>query len=118
MLNRSKRKIILSIMVSLVLLLAVTMSVIMLASYREVLQRDSEMLRRYAELYSLEQGGAEGNPGNGSIAETGDNAGTEERAGSGDKTGAVHGDSDDSGAGPHQKNHPPEERPDYQLATF
>ena len=118
MFNRSKRKIILSIMVSLVLLLAVTMSVIMLASYREVLRRDSEMLRRYAELYSLEQGGTESNPGNGNKAGTGDNAGAEERSGSGDKTGAMHGDSDDSGAGPHQKDHPPDERADYQLATF
>ena len=118
MFNRSKRKIILSIMVSLVLLLAVTMSVIMLASYREVLRRDSEMLRRYAELYSLEQGGTESNPGNGNKAGTGDNAGAEERSGSGDKTGAMHGDSDDSGARPHQKDPPPDESADYQLATF
>ncbi len=118
MFNRSKKKIILSIMVSLILLLAVTLSVIMLASYREVLQRDSEMLRRYAELYSLEQDEAEGVPGTGDKTGTEDMDAREEMSGTGDKTGAMHRDPDDSGTEQHQKNHPPDERPDYQLATF
>ena len=54
MFNRSRRKIILSIMGSLILLFAVTLSVILFASYREVRQQNSEMLERYAELYYLE----------------------------------------------------------------
>ena len=41
-------------MLSLILLFAVTLSVIMLASYREIRQQNSEMLERYAELYSLD----------------------------------------------------------------
>lgn len=54
MFNRSRRRIILSIMGSLILLFVITLSVIMLASYREIRQKNSDMLERYAELYSLE----------------------------------------------------------------
>ncbi len=88
MFSRSRKRIILSIMVSLILLLAVTLSVIMLASYREIWQRDSEMLTRYAELYSLDQGKTDYNPG--PLPE----------------------------ARPDQEGPPPNERPDYQLSTF
>ena len=97
-------------MVPLVLLLAVTLSVIMLASYREVLKRDSEMLRKYTELYTLEQAG-EGIPG------IGDMPGTENMPETEDMPGTMHGDQDDPEKGPHQIIHPPDERPDYQLAT-
>lgn len=55
MFNRSREKIILSIMVSLILLFAITLSVIMLASYQEIRKQNAEMLERYVELYSLEQ---------------------------------------------------------------
>ena len=55
MFRKSRRKIILSIMGSLILLFAVTLSVILLASSREIRQRNEDMLERYAELYSLEQ---------------------------------------------------------------
>ena len=41
-------------MLSLILLFALTLSVIMLASYREIRQQNSEMLERYVELYSLD----------------------------------------------------------------
>ena len=61
MFNRSRRKIILSIMGSLVLLFAVTLSVILLASYREIEQRNAGMLERYAEMYSAEE--QSGKPG-------------------------------------------------------
>ena len=55
MFSKSRNKIIVSIMGSLILLFAVTLSVIMLASYREMRQQNTKMLERYAELYSLEQ---------------------------------------------------------------
>ena len=41
-------------MVSLILLFAVTLSVIMLASYHEIRQQSSEMLERYVELFSID----------------------------------------------------------------
>ncbi len=55
MFNRSRRKIILSIMGSLILLFAVTLSVIMLASYGEIRQNNAEMLERHVEMYALEK---------------------------------------------------------------
>ena len=47
MFKRSRNKIILAIMGSLVLLFAITLSVILLASYREIRQDNMEMLKRY-----------------------------------------------------------------------
>ena len=55
MFNRSRRKIILSIMGSLILLFSLTLTVILFASFREVRQKNTGMLERYVELYSLEQ---------------------------------------------------------------
>ena len=49
MFKRSRKKIILAIMGSLILLFAVTLSVIMLASYREIRQENMEMLKRHVE---------------------------------------------------------------------
>ncbi|MCR4708197.1 MAG: HAMP domain-containing histidine kinase, partial [Clostridiales bacterium] len=54
MFNRSRRKIVLSIMASLILLFAVTLSVIMFASYREVRQENMALLGRHVELYYLD----------------------------------------------------------------
>lgn len=54
MFKRSRKKIILAIMGSLVLLFAVTLSVILLASYREIRQENMAMLKRHVELYYLE----------------------------------------------------------------
>ena len=54
MFNRSRRQIILSIMGSLILLFVVTLSVILLASYREIQQKNADMLERYVALYALE----------------------------------------------------------------
>ncbi len=94
MFSRSRKKIILSIMGSLILLLAVTLSVIMLASYREIWQRDSEMLKRYVELYSLEQTGTEDIPE------------------------SILMEQGIPGVRQNQENRPPDERPDYRLSTF
>ena len=56
MFNRSRNKIILSIMGSLVLLLVVTLAAILLANARETRRRSAEMLREYVEEYSLRPG--------------------------------------------------------------
>ena len=55
MFSKSRRKIVLAIMGSLILLFAVTLSVILFASFREVRQENMEMLRRHVELYYLER---------------------------------------------------------------
>ncbi len=55
MFSRSRRKIILAIMGSLILLFAVTLSVILFASFREVRQENMDMLKRHVELYYLEK---------------------------------------------------------------
>ena len=54
MFNRSRRKIILAIMGSLILLFAATLSVILFASFREVRQENMEMLKEHVSLYYLE----------------------------------------------------------------
>ena len=54
MFKRSRKKIILAIMGSLVLLFAITLSVILLASYREIRQENMDMLKRHVELYYLD----------------------------------------------------------------
>ncbi|MBE6898970.1 MAG: HAMP domain-containing histidine kinase [Ruminococcaceae bacterium] len=78
-------------MISLILLLAATLSVILLASYREIRHRDFEMLERYVEIYTLErQPGAETPPDFG--------PGNQSPPGQGDFS--------------------PAERSDYQLSTF
>ena len=53
MFSRSRNKIILSIMGSLILLFAVTLSVILFASFLEIRQKNQDTLARYVELYSL-----------------------------------------------------------------
>ncbi len=54
MFKRSRKKIILAIMGALVLLFAITLSVILLASYREIRQENMAMLKRHVELYYLD----------------------------------------------------------------
>ena len=54
MFRRSRRKIILSIVGSLILLFAVTLSVILLASFGEIRHKNLEMLERYVAEYSLD----------------------------------------------------------------
>ena len=55
MFNQSRKKIILSIMGSLILLFVITLSVIVLASFREIRHKNLEMLERYVEMYSLDK---------------------------------------------------------------
>ena len=96
-------------MVSLILLFAATLSVIMLASYREIRQQNSEMLERYAELYYLEQqpGGQNGpDPENRPDGQNG--PGMENRPGG----------INEPGAKPKPGEPPLDQKPDYQLSTF
>ena len=95
MFKRSRKKIILSIMLSLILLFAVTLSVIMLASYHEIRQQNSEMLERYVELYSLD------------------------RQSEPEKVPDLKpGNQDLPGPGPRQGDPPPDLGPDFRLSTF
>ena len=55
MFRRSRRKIILSIMGSLILLFAMTLAVILLASFGEIRHKNVEMLERYVAEYSLDE---------------------------------------------------------------
>ncbi len=118
MFSKSRRKIILAIMGSLVLLFALTLSVILLASYREVRQQNMEMLERHVELYYLE----------GEAAET-----DTERPGdppsdrSGEPPASPPGDRPSDAPGEPPADRPPDlpadrppldRRPDYQLSTF
>lgn len=54
MFSKSRKKIILSIMGSIIILFAVTLSVILLASFREIRQKNLDMLERYVEDYSID----------------------------------------------------------------
>lgn len=54
MFSKSRKKIILSIMGSIIILFAVTLSVILLASFREIRQKNLDMLERYVEDYFID----------------------------------------------------------------
>ncbi len=100
MFKRSRKKIILAIMGSLILLFAITLSVILLASYREIRQENMEMLKRHVELYYLENetGGPSDVP-----PDTQPDARP-------DRPGA---------SAPEPPGKPPlDQKPDYQLSTF
>ena len=82
-------------MVSLILLFTVTLSVIMLASYHELRRQSSEMLERYADLYSLDQ-----QPKTEMVPD-------------------LRPDSQDlPGPAPEQRDLPPDLGPGFQLSTF
>ena len=94
MFRRSRRKIILAILGSLVLLFGVTLSVILMASYREVRRENMEMLRRHVELYYLGQEQGAQDP-------------------------SVPGAPPDGAAPEPPEGKPPlDNRPDYRLSTF
>lgn len=93
MFSRSRRKIVLAIMGSLLFLFAITLSVIMIASSREIRQRNMEMLERHVELFYQEQ-----EPG---FLE-----------------GAIPGGTPMSMPDPPPGKPPLDLRPDYQLSTF
>lgn len=95
MYSSSRKKIILSIMGSLILLFSATLSVILFASYREIRQQSAEMLERYVNLYSLEQ-------------QPGMNPSNDLRP----------GDQAFPGREPEPGELPPDVRADFQLSTF
>ncbi len=95
MFSSSRKKIILAIMVSLILLFAVTLSVIMLASYHEMRRQSSEMLERYVELYPPDP---QAEP---EIAPD-----------------AKPGSQEFPGPGPKEGGQPPELGPGFRLSTF
>jgi len=102
MFKSSRKKITVSITVSLVLLFVVTVSVIMMASYSEIRIRNTEMLERYVQLYSLER-----------------------QPGKLNDMGIKPEFREITGEGPAQRDPsrdlpelPPDIRPDYQLSTF
>lgn len=111
MFHQSRKKIILSIMGSLILLFAVTMAVIVLASFREVRHKNLEMLERYVEMYSLEQ-----------ITEREIQpefqAGESEHPNDEIENGPMDDVTPDEGSRPHFNELPIDHRPDYQLSTF
>ena len=96
MFRRSRKKIILAIMGSLILLFAITLSVIMLASYREIRQENMAMLKRHVELYYLD--------------------GEESRPADLPPDAPMNGF---DGHVPEPREKPPlDQKPDYQLSTF
>lgn len=128
MFNRSRRKIILSIMGSLILLFVVTLSVILLASYREIQQKNADMLERYVALYALEnQPERQDDPAQGQEPPgkpSSDDPGMEpppEKPSSDDpgmETPPEKPSSDDPGQEPPLEKPPLDGGPDYQLSTF
>ena len=117
MFRRSRRKIILAIMGSLMLLFVLTLSIIMLASYQEIRHRNMQILTRYVELHSLpsETDGAMPGPEDRTEA-------PEEPAPEQGERMEMPPDPGPEGwnrpGGPGPGKPPLDQRPYYQLATF
>ena len=93
----------------LILLFVLTLSVIMLASYQEIRQKNADMLERYAELYSLEQQmGDQDAQKPDSRQDIPDNSEPE----------PVPDGWDGKDPGVRPGKPPIDDRPDYQLSTF
>ena len=110
MFKSSRVKIILSIMGSLLILFAITLSVILLASYREIRRNNSEKLERYADLYLLD-------------SQSQDQASPEQKSNQAppDSKPENKPESRPEGTADQRQrkdNAPIEERSDYQLSTF
>jgi len=124
MFKKTRRKIILSIMVSLVFLFGATLSVIMAASYREIRQKNTDMLERYADLYYLEQqaSDAEVQDAESASGQPPQERGPDSRP---DQPPPEDGSGIppekppmDDGPGAQREKSPLEKEPDYQLSTF
>ena len=111
-------------MVALILLFGSTLSVIMVASYREIRQKNSDMLERYVDLYYLEQQseGSEEKDTDSVTGQSSENRGAGSRPeqpppedGSGSPPEKPSGD---VGPGAQREKPPLEKEPDYQLSTF
>lgn len=104
MFKSSRKKIILAIMGSLILLFAITLSVILFASYREIRQENMAMLKRHVELYYLEKDTAGSDS---SVPELPPDIPDDARA------------PDPSPSSESQPGKPPlDKKTDYQLSTF
>ncbi len=110
MFKETRRRIIIAIMMSLVLLFSVTLSVILFASYREVRKNNSEKLERYMELYLLDK--PEANEAEPKDFDSGN------RPEPNKKTEGGNASLSDVPPWKTGSNLPPEERPEYQLSTF
>ena len=105
----------------LILLFVLTLSVIMLASYREIRQKNAAMLEHYAQMYFPEQ-----QPGEQEVLETGPEQGmlteSETEPGKGPWDGVEPEPKPDGRVvrdpGGKPGKPPLDERPDYQLSTF
>ena len=96
MFKRSRKRIIMAIMGSLILLFAITLSVILMASYREIRQENMAMLKRHVELFYLDS----------------------EAGAPADLSPDEPPDKPDAHA-PEPPGRPPlDQKPDYQLSTF
>ena len=110
MFKSSRVKIILSIMGSLLILFAITLSVILLASYREIRRNNSEKLERYADLYLLDSQSQDQAP-----PEQKSNQAPPDSKPENKPESWPEGTADQR---QRKDNAPIEERSDYQLSTF
>ena len=136
MFKKTRRKIIVSIMAALILLFGAALSVILAASYREIGQKNTEMLERYVDLYYLEQqaGDPEAQDADARPGQPPEGGGPGERpdqppegGGPGERPDQPpEGEagtppekpSSDGGPGAQREKPPLENQPDYQLSTF
>ena len=109
MFKSSRVKIIISIMGSLLILFAITLSVILFASYREIKRNNSEKLERYADLYRMESQSPELAPPEINMESD------EQRVNLSPPENRPEGNIEQR---QRKDNAPIEERSDYQLSTF
>ena len=132
MFKKTRRKIILSIMGSLIFLFCAALSVIMVASYQELRQKNTDMLERYVNLYYLERqtGDPEGQDADSKAGQPPEDRGSDLRPDQPPpEDGSVPPPEDgsssppdipsaDGGPGVQREKSPLEKEPDYQLSTF
>ena len=105
MFKASQRKIILSIMLSVLTLFILTIGVILYFSVREIREKNQEMLDRYVEMYSLDQ--------NVNEAENTDLEQKESGSAKEEKEAFSHKESE-----AERKSHPILDQPDGEFSTF
>ncbi|MBO4717442.1 MAG: HAMP domain-containing histidine kinase, partial [Spirochaetales bacterium] len=114
MFKSSRVKIILSIMGSLLILFAITLSVILLASYREIRNNNSEKLERYADLFLLNSQSQDQAP-----PEPNSESKSEQRTNQTPPDSKPENRPENNAEQRQRKDNAPiEERSDYQLSTF
>ena len=114
MFKSSRVKIILSIMGSLLILFAITLSVILLASYREIRNNNAEKLERYADLFLLNSQSQDQAP-----PEPNSESKSEQRTNQTPPDSKPENRPENNAEQRQRKDNAPiEERSDYQLSTF